>query len=450
MENATSSRLHNSFAMKLISEMYLKPDFADVHFTFSSGNQTERVPAHKAILATASPVFAAMFYGQLKEADAVQIEDSTADAFKEFLQLVYLPEITVTMANHAEVLSLVDKYGMLDCVGTLVPLIKRHLTFENLATYYQLAISLNSLDLKNFCERLITEFTYNTLKSESFLQCPRELVQQILQFDSLNCFEIDLFEACMAWAKLACQQKRMDENNAENLKTQLGNCFHLIRFGAMDGLEISNVLSNPVYKNLFNQDELIEIRQRKFDSNFQSKIFNSVPRSKVFNDSKTLTCFAKDYKHESVYYIKDQESTWFSTNEPILLTTIYFCRLKTLSGYGLSNDTNANMEIIEYDSSTIPTVDVPFKVFHKLQRPYIDQAMFAIPASPVIISPTKVYEIRWVFPDNKKNRLPHHAYECPSSDIKVNDQITITFHQHPLDNGSARCGLVSHLQFHPL
>lgn len=83
----------NAFANNLLSNMYLKSDFADVKFTFPNDNCCEEVPAHKAILATASPVFGAMFYGALKEHDVVSIADSTANAFKEFLQFIYRPKV---------------------------------------------------------------------------------------------------------------------------------------------------------------------------------------------------------------------------------------------------------------------------------------------------------------------------------------------------------------------
>ena len=47
--------------------------------------------AHKAILASRSPVFAAMFTSQFKEKDSdrVEIADVTADVLKQMLQFIY-------------------------------------------------------------------------------------------------------------------------------------------------------------------------------------------------------------------------------------------------------------------------------------------------------------------------------------------------------------------------
>lgn len=109
------TKILNPFATKTFSEMYLNSRFADVHFTFPSDEQFQEVPAHKMVLASASPVFAAMFFGPLKESEVVKIHDTNAGVFKEFLQFFYLSEVKLTMANLEEVVWLGDKYDMQQC-----------------------------------------------------------------------------------------------------------------------------------------------------------------------------------------------------------------------------------------------------------------------------------------------------------------------------------------------
>lgn len=78
--------------------MYLKSDFADVHFKFPNDAQAEKLPAYKAILATTSSVFTAMFYGPLK---------------KTFVRLA-------------------DEYDMLECFDTCAAFLEANLTNENM------------------------------------------------------------------------------------------------------------------------------------------------------------------------------------------------------------------------------------------------------------------------------------------------------------------------------
>lgn len=73
----------------------------------------------------------------------------------------------------------------------------------------------------------------------------------------------------------------MDATNSENLRDQLGMCFTLIRFGAIEGEEIGEILANELYEGLFTRAEFADILQTKWNKNFQSKLFNHQRRSKL-------------------------------------------------------------------------------------------------------------------------------------------------------------------------
>lgn len=105
-------KLKNNFSAKNLSKLYLNDEYSDVKFVL----ENEEIPANKIILAMASPVFHAMFYGPMKEKDVVQITDANASAFKEFLQLFYLDEVEMSMENIETVIRLADKYDVYDCL----------------------------------------------------------------------------------------------------------------------------------------------------------------------------------------------------------------------------------------------------------------------------------------------------------------------------------------------
>lgn len=73
---------------------------ADVHFVFESN---VRIAAHKNVLIAASDVFRPMFdeKANYKEntTKEIEIEDATPEAFATFLQFIYYPVVTMTMAN---------------------------------------------------------------------------------------------------------------------------------------------------------------------------------------------------------------------------------------------------------------------------------------------------------------------------------------------------------------
>ena len=72
-----------------IAVMFNNELMADVHFMVGSESTQRRIPAHKFILATGSPVFYAMFYGSLTGDKEVTIPDVEPEAFLKLLQWVY-------------------------------------------------------------------------------------------------------------------------------------------------------------------------------------------------------------------------------------------------------------------------------------------------------------------------------------------------------------------------
>ncbi|XP_055317742.1 BTB/POZ domain-containing protein 3-like [Sitodiplosis mosellana] len=236
-----TSELDNSSVSERIAKLYLNSDLADIRFEFDNYGKTEFVPAHKFVLAIASPVFRAWFFGYGEENDlvtkvgkSVKIVDASAEAFKEFLQFFYLPKVTLTMEHIEEVALLADKYDMLDSVDTCATFLIGQLQPDNIDWGYQLAITIQHDKLKAFFEEYIKFFAKDFFKSEWFLNCDRIFLENVLQMDDLQCDETDVVDASLAWARHNCKEKGLDENEMENLRKQLGDCFYLIRFFAMD------------------------------------------------------------------------------------------------------------------------------------------------------------------------------------------------------------------------
>lgn len=85
-------------------------DASDVDFICDNG--AVRIPAHRNVLASANPVFNAMFKGQLNEKGDVKIVDASAAVFNEFLQFFYESRVKLTMENIGGVMKLIDKYDV--------------------------------------------------------------------------------------------------------------------------------------------------------------------------------------------------------------------------------------------------------------------------------------------------------------------------------------------------
>ena len=88
---------------------------SDVKFSVKDSNTDRQqplvIPAHKYILAISSPVFFAMFYGQMLDtSDTIKLPDCDSDSFLELLRFLYCDEVKLTGSNVIQVLYLAKKY----------------------------------------------------------------------------------------------------------------------------------------------------------------------------------------------------------------------------------------------------------------------------------------------------------------------------------------------------
>ena len=89
--------------------------FSDVKFivqTADNVSQSKKViPAHKFVLSISSPVFEAMFYGELAETkDSIELPDCEYESLLELFHFMYSDEVNLSGSNVVGVLYLAKKY----------------------------------------------------------------------------------------------------------------------------------------------------------------------------------------------------------------------------------------------------------------------------------------------------------------------------------------------------
>ncbi|XP_055317521.1 BTB/POZ domain-containing protein 3-like [Sitodiplosis mosellana] len=303
-------------------KLYLNERLADFHFIFETNDgEYERVPAHKNFLIAASDVFEAMFNGSWEEMDEVGIVDSPVAAFGEFLQFFYLGRVKITAANVSKVMYLANKYNLADGLNVCVKFIESTLSADNVCWGYGLAILFGQESLKNLCKIVISINTKDVFASKNFLECDRDVLEHILNLDSMNCSEPELFEACISWVKSSSNQ---NELTREIVHAELGGLMNKIRFGSISSKEIASLI--PSHGDLFSIDEYKDIVQMMGSDEYQPKVFTEVRRKRAEttnpNNSPTIECnrLISKYCSIKIYNIKDVETTVFSCNRPLLLT----------------------------------------------------------------------------------------------------------------------------------
>ena len=104
----TISSASYSRADQILENLFTSKDNCDV--TFVVGDQ--EFPAHKAILAARSPVFAAMFQHDMKERalNRVDIVDIEPGIFQALLLFIYTDQVDLAVRNHGALLKAANRY----------------------------------------------------------------------------------------------------------------------------------------------------------------------------------------------------------------------------------------------------------------------------------------------------------------------------------------------------
>lgn len=429
-----------------IRNKYLNPVGADFWFVFGD----ERVPGHKYVLESVhSWLLNTMLNGSLPVENEVNVRncDIPIEAFKEFLRFIYRHEVNFTMDNIEEIiklakLSLVDEF-FVKCESFLI----ESLTIENIAHEYKLALRYGANRLKKRCEEEMGVNAEHFFKSSTFLNFPYNLLEHLLMCDTLMCEEKHIFNACVLWAKAACERNGQNSSHLENVRAKLGKSIYQIRFSSMTRGDVADCISSGLLTN----EELIEINciiGRKTE--FQSKKFNWTARNLRLHrtNERELVCsrvYSFDYvrlrfdPNPIMHKLNSIEQTRFVSNEWLLLNG-FTC--EGIVKRGLINipmvwesaqaerQCSVNVKISQINSSDDDDIDklfseratLRFTKFREFGRTLLYKADVNFKPA-IIIRPKRKYIIELQF----SNEPSIHNYCDLSTIVSVDHDILIRF-----------------------
>lgn len=419
----------NLLAMQTTSRLFSNRDkTGDIKFKIGH----EEVWAHKCVLAALSPKYETQFYGagdfDDKNSNVIEVKEVTAAAFKEFLQFFYLKVIQLTHENIEHVFTLAETSLVEEFVNACIEFLTETVSNENVCQSFYLAMKHGCEHLLETCERKISVFA-----SKGFIASKREVVFNILQLDSLNCKEIEVFNACVAWAKNFCTENGTDPEDTKNLREALVgttnsevNLLHQIRFGVMTIEEFMKCYKS--YKNLFAEDEREEVLYTIGKvSDTKPKRFNEelrdVPYSKWDEDTK-VECSRIFAETASANFHFGTYKTTFSLNKPILLGGFYCGCLFENANIDIDEKViSANLTIVRKHTTQDADGKMVFKNVEQLAFGTKRQATVKF-QRPIFIKPDFVYEIQLKF----KEGFSVKSYEF-KKDVILNNDTTVTFYE---------------------
>ena len=227
-------------ALERNKHMFNNPVMSDIKFAFPN---KQTIPAHKYVLATNSPVFFAMFYGDLAEKrETLDITDCDRDVFLQFLCYLYCEHADFQEVDSAiQVLYLADKYDVPSLAKKCVNFLDK--SMEPLSAFDIIlhARRCNCQHLEKVCWAIIDYNAKEIVTDVSFLELKPEFLLPLLERSTLLIDEVTLFKAVDRWAAKRCEEANMPVNGA-NKRSVLGeDLLKSIRFPRMSPKEFSDV-----------------------------------------------------------------------------------------------------------------------------------------------------------------------------------------------------------------
>ena len=273
------------------------------------------IPAHKFILAISSPVFEAMFFGELAEtSDTIELPDCEYGSLLELFGYMYSDEVNLSESNVMGVLYLAKKYMVSALVDKCTKYLQLNLDPSNVFSVLPTAQRYEEKELVDRCWEVIDSGAGFAVKSDGFETIDRSLLEAVVARDTLAIEEVELFKAVDTWATKQCQKQGFGVSGKMKRKVLGEQIVTTIRFPLMKHNEFSAVVLDT---NILTSDEIVNFF-KFYSSTLTSPLgFSETPR---INQAAFPRCGRfQSVSEEFVTYSSDRHYLLFDVDKDIML-----------------------------------------------------------------------------------------------------------------------------------
>ena len=312
---------------------------SDVKFVVrDSRGGSKTIPAHKFMLAISSPVFFAMFYGKAAEMkDSVEISDCEYESLLELFRFIYSDKANLNADNVTQLLYLSKKYLLPTLAEKCSAFLKENLNALNVFHILPDAQKYEEKDLMNHCRKMIETQTEEAVKSEGFVTVERSVLEELVEKNSLNITEVELFKAVDCWAENECKKQGLVAEGSVKRRVLGERVVQGIRFPLMGQTEFADIVLDS---------EILTLRE----TNRLVKYFNSVLNDSVGfleternGGKQVISRFRSPYRRWWSYSHYPANCICFDVDKNIHLHAIHF--------FGSDNSQySVTLEVLDHSS----------------------------------------------------------------------------------------------------
>ena len=265
--------------------------FSDVKFVVrkSDGeNESKQViPAHKFVLSIGSPVFEAMFYGGLAETrDSIELPDCEYESLLELFRYMYSDEANLSGSNVMGVLYLAKKYMVPSLAEKCTEYLQTDLLVpSNVFSILPSALKYEENNLVDRCWELIDKQTEAVVKSDGFATLERPLLEALVERDTLDIAEVELFNGVVEWATKESEKRGIVADGKEKRRIIGERIVKALRFPVMKQEEFLSVV---IDSKILTYDEVANVSN--YFNSVQSRCVGFLVTKRSGPSSKLIRC----------------------------------------------------------------------------------------------------------------------------------------------------------------
>ena len=254
----------------------------DVKFivpTSNSESESQKmIPAHKFVLAIGSPVFYAMFFGEMAETEnSIELPDCEYESVLELFRYLYTDEVNLTGSNVLHVLYLAKKYMVPSLAEKCSAYLQENLEASNVFSILPHAKKFDDQVLEIRCWKVIEKDTEEAVTSEEFVTLDRSLVESVVKKRVLKVKEAELFKAVDRWATKEIERQGLRPDGETKRKIIGEELLKAIRFPLMSQKEFLAVVPDS---NILTTKEIVDL-MKHYNSMLTSPLqFSASPRTR--------------------------------------------------------------------------------------------------------------------------------------------------------------------------
>jgi len=203
----------------------------------------KKIPAHKFLLAIGSPVFYAMFYGELAvKKDSIVISDCDHSSLLELFRFIYSDDVNLNADNVMQVLYLAKKYMLPSLADKCTEFLCENLDASNVFHVLPGAQKYEEKDLEDHCWEVIDKQANEAVKSDDFVTIEKSVLEALVKRESLNVKEVELFKAVDCWATEECKKHGLTAKGSVKRRMLGERIIKAIRFPVMEQKDFADVV----------------------------------------------------------------------------------------------------------------------------------------------------------------------------------------------------------------